>query len=218
MLSKEHVWACSSLFDGQGTENLGGIEGYLVSEKKDEEKTPVFKISPRDDQKPVLDYKKGSMAISAVPGAGKTTILLALITKLLDNGIKAENIFVLTYMDSAARNFRDRIKNMSPDSTQLPNISTIHGLALRIIKENSNYARLNLPSDFDICDDTQRMKIIKSIQGKNTKKNLEDFDRAISVMKLQEGSVETPSADKKTEKFKEDSLLLSRNNLLSCLS
>lgn len=202
LLSQEHTWAYFSLFDTQGTENLGGIEDYLVAEKNEKNTAPKFHIVPRNDQKPVLDYEKGSMAISAVPGAGKTTILLALIMKLLNKGINPENIFVLTYMDSAARNFRERIKNMSPDSTQIPNISTIHGLALRIIKENSNYARLNLSSNFDICDDTQRMRIIKSIQGRNTKKDLEEFDRAISVMKLQGGSVNTPSADKKIERFK----------------
>lgn len=200
--SKEYTWALSSLFDTQGVENLGGIEEYLVSDNSEEKSKPAFSITPRDDQKPVLEYEKGSMAISAVPGAGKTTILLALIMKLLDKGTNPENIFVLTYMDSAARNFRERIKNMSPDRTQLPNISTIHGLALRIIKENSNYERLNLLSDFDICDDTQRLRIIKSIQGKNTKKDLEEFDRAISVMKLQEGNINTPSTDKKIEKFK----------------
>ena len=203
LLSKEYIWACSSLFDQQGSENLGGIEEYLISEKNEENINPTFCIQPREDQKPVLDYECGSMAISAVPGAGKTTILLALIIKLLKKGINAENIFVLTYMDSAARNFRERIKNMLPNSTQIPNISTIHGLALRIIKENSNYERLNLPSDFDICDDTQRMRIIKNIQGKNIKKDLEEFDRAISVMKLQEGNIDTPSDDKKIEKFKQ---------------
>jgi len=202
LLSQKYTWAYSSLFDTQGAENLGGIEEYLVSEKSETESKPTFQITPRDDQKPVLDYEKGSMAITAVPGAGKTTILLALIVKLLNKGVKAENIFVLTYMDSAARNFRERIKNMSPDSTQLPNISTIHGLALRIIKENSNYTRLNLPPDFDICDDTQRLRIIKSLQGKNTKKDLEEFDRAISVMKLQEGNINTASNNKKIEKFK----------------
>ena len=204
LLAKEHTYALSSLFDPAGAENLGGIEQYLISdEKQDNKEKIVFKITPRDDQKPVLDYENGSMAISAVPGAGKTTILLALIMKLINKNINPSNIFVLTYMDSAARNFRERIKNMSPDSTGLPNISTIHGLALRIIKDNSNYERLGLSSDFEICDDTQRLKIIKSISGKNLKRDIEDFDRAISVMKLQEGNINTPSNDKKIEKFKE---------------
>ena len=204
LLAKNHIWACSSLFDPTGAENLGGIEDYLAGSDDNEiiEEKKVFKIIPRDDQKPVLEYKKGSMAISAVPGAGKTTILLALIIKLINRGVVPTNIFVLTYMDSAARNFRERIKNMCPNSNTLPNISTIHGLALKILKENSNYERLNLSSDFDICDDTQRMRIIKGIVGKFTKTEMEEFDRAISVLKLQEGNIDTPSSDKKIEKFK----------------
>ena len=203
LLAKKHTYALSSLFDAAGAENLGGIEEYLVSSEEEmTEVKQVFKIIPRDDQKPVLEYEKGSMAISAVPGAGKTTILLALIMKLMGRGVNPANIFVLTYMESAARNFRERIKNMSPNSTQLPNISTIHGLALRIIKDNANYERLGLDSDFEICDDTQRMRILKSITGKFTKTELDEFDRAISVMKLQEGDINTPSTDKKIEKFK----------------
>ena len=203
LLAKEYTFALSSLFDPTGAENLGGIEEYLISEEKIKDEKPVFQITPREDQKPVLDYEKGSMAISAVPGAGKTTILLALIMKLINKKVNPSNIFVLTYMESAARNFRERIKNMAPDNNQLPNISTIHGLALRIIKDNSNYERLGLSSDFEICDDTQRMRIIKNISGKNLKRDIEDFDRAISVMKLQEGDINTPSTDKKIEKFKE---------------
>ena len=202
LLAKDKTYALSSLFDPTGAENLGGIEEYLISDISKEEEKPIFKITPRDDQKPVLDYESGSMAISAVPGAGKTTILLALILKLLNKGIKPANIFVLTYMESAARNFRERIKNMAPNSNQLPNISTIHGLALRIIKDNSNYERLGLMSDFEICDDTQRMQILKSIDGKFTKTELDEFDRAISVIKLQEGDINKPSDDKKIEKFK----------------
>ena len=203
LLSVEHVYAYSSLSDPSGTENLGGIEEYLSAENEEAEDTkPAFQITPRDDQKPVLDYKKGSMAISAVPGAGKTTILLALIIKLVERKVNPSGIYVLTYMDSAARNFRDRIKNMCPNTTVLPNISTIHGLALRILKENSNFERLNLSADFEICDDTQRMRIIKSIAGKNKKTDVEDFERAISVLKLQEGNTATPSGDKKLENFK----------------
>ena len=203
LLSQVHTYAYSSLFDASGTENLGGIQPYIESSAGEVyESKPAYTITPRDDQKPVLDYKQGSMAISAVPGAGKTTILLALIIKLMSHGVNPNNIYVLTYMDSAARNFRERIKNMCPESVLLPNISTIHGLALKILKENSNYERLNLTDDFDICDDTQRMKIIRAISGNITKTDVEDFDKAISVLKLQEGNIDKPTTNKKIEKFK----------------
>ncbi len=184
-LNGERVFAYSSLFDTQGVENLGGIEEYITTEETVAETQPQqFKIIPRDDQKPVLEYQSGRMAISAVPGAGKTTILLALIVKLLERGIKPENIYVMTYMESAARNFKERIKMLYPSSSKLPNISTIHGLALRIIKENSNYERIGLNPDFEICDDIQRGRIIRYLAKSVKEDDVEDFDRAISVLKL----------------------------------
>ena len=198
ILNSEKILGYASLFDTQGVENFGGIEGYLVPEYEPEDKkeTKGFKITPREDQKPVLEYKSGRMAISAVPGAGKTTILLALIIKLLEKGINPENIYVMTYMESAARNFKDRIKSINPDSTKLPNISTIHGLALRILKENSNYERLGLNSDFDICDDTQRGNIIRSLSAGINKNDLDDFDRGISVLKLSGWKSENPEIER----------------------
>lgn len=205
LCANEHIFAYSSLFDGNGVENFGGIENYIIvaEKQKAEEASKSFQIIPRDDQKPVLDYEKGKMAISAVPGAGKTTILLALIIKLLDRGVNPENIFVMTYMESAARNFRDRIKNIKQDSAQLPNISTIHGLALRILKENGNYERLGLSFDFEICDDTQRSRIVRDIATKLKLKKTEtdEFDRAVSVFKIGDGIFQEIT-DKKIEKFK----------------
>lgn len=186
-LCTDYVYALSSIFDSQGVENFGGIETYLICEEPSEAPSTPFHIIPRDDQKPVLEYKRGEMAISAVPGAGKTTILLALILKLMENKVHPENIYVLTYMESAARNFKDRIKNINPENTKLPNITTIHGLALRILKENSNYERLGLDPEFDICDDSLKMKIIGAISGSIDKNDVDDFTRAISVLKLSGG-------------------------------
>lgn len=205
LCADEQIFTYSSLFDGNGIENFGGIENYIIIEEKTNisDDKPMFKIIPRSDQKPVLDYENGKMAISAVPGAGKTFILLALIIKLLDNGVNPENIFVMTYMESAARNFRDRIKNIRQNSAQLPNISTIHGLALRILKENGNYERLGLSSDFEICDDTQRTRIVREIASKLKLKKMEtdEFDRAVSVFKIGAG-IFNEITDKKVLKFK----------------
>lgn len=208
LAASENIFACSSLFDGNGVENFGGIEEFIVVDENSQTSSDTPKarpIIPRDDQKPVLDYVQGKMAISAVPGAGKTTILLALILKLLDNGINPDNIFVMTYMESAARNFRERIKSIRENSTQLPNISTIHGLALRILKENGNFERLGLSSDFDICDDTQRTRIVKEVAAglKLKKTETDEFDRAISVFKIGGGQFNNEITDAKLKKFQQ---------------
>ena len=224
LCAREKIFTYSSLFDSNGIENFGGIEEYIKVKQETQSETlkpQVFKITPRKDQQPVLEYKSGHMAISAVPGAGKTTILLALILKLLDRGISPDNIFVMTYMESAARNFRERIKSVKENTTTLPYISTIHGLALRILKENGNFERLGLTSDFDICDDTQKSKIIKeSVKHiKLTSDEIEEFTRGISVFKIGGGNFE--NLDKKNQKlikfklfFEKYQSILKENNLI----
>lgn len=222
LCTNKQIYAYASLFDSSGIENFGGIEKFLAHGTATAMSQVQNKFSPREDQKEVLDYKKGKMAISAVPGAGKTTILLALIIKLLNDGIKPENIFVLTYMESAARNFRERIQNSNQELSQLPNISTIHGLALKILKENANFEKLGLNADFEICDDTQRSRILREIGSKlNIKKTeLEDFDRAVSVLKMGGENINThsPKNDKKLTKFleffNEYKTILQSNNLI----
>ena len=208
LCAKEHIYCYSSLFDSLGVENFGAIENYIIVEQNSETENidqKPFKIIPRADQQPVLDYKSGYMGISAVPGAGKTTILLALILKLLDQNINPEHIFVLTYMDSAARNFRERIKNVNKNSSKMPNISTIHGLALRILKENGNYEKLGLSDDFEICDDSQRGRILKEISSKLKIKaqTLKEFDSAISIFKMNNCKFNEGIKDKKLIQFEQ---------------
>lgn len=217
LCASEHIICYSSLFDSNGVENYGALENYIITNntetEEDTAKEVTFKIIPRPDQQPVLDYESGFMGISAVPGAGKTTILLALIIKLLDKDIDPEHIFVLTYMDSAARNFRERIKNIRSKSSKLPNISTIHGLALRILKENGNYEKIGLSDDFEICDDSQRGRILKEISTKLKikPKTAEEFGSAVSVYKMGAGKFENNITDKKIEQFKEFYMLYAEN-------
>ena len=183
LCAKNSITFYSSLYDNTGNENFNGLSDFIETEKSTK---PEFKIIPRPDQKPVLEYKRGKIGIMAVPGAGKTTILLALIIKLIKTGIDSSNIFVLTFMESAAKNFKERIKSALPDTPSLPNISTIHGLALRIIKENGNYTKLGLDENFEICDDDLKEKIIKEIfyKLKINDEKYDDYLRCISVVKL----------------------------------
>lgn len=208
----------SSLYDSSGNENFGGLLDFIDLGGKQPTKTT--KITPRKDQEPVINYKTGKMGVMAVPGAGKTTILLALIIKLLESGIKGENIFVLTYMESAARNLKERIKNLFNQNIELPNISTIHGLALRIIKENSNYAKLNLSDNFEICDDNERQKIIRETLAKlNMEQDkYENYEKSISTIKLSANKFELKSKYKEISDFirffNEYNKALRKNNLI----
>ena len=202
-LLAENIFAYSSLFDTEGNENFGAIDEYITRKQDNTDEKINFNFTPREDQKPVLEYKKGKMAISAVPGAGKTTILLALIIKLLSRGIKSENIFVVTYMDSAAKNFKERIKKVCPTLEKLPNISTIHGLALRILKENANYVKAGLSEDFEVCDDNERQKILREIMAKMQlpQDDFDKYEKAVSSLKLSDVDKIPYVKDKELQNF-----------------
>ena len=215
MLNTDYIYAFSSLFDTQGIENLSGIEQFLIQDNVGEEDSSANSGSfiPRDDQKPVLKYSSGKMAVSAVPGAGKTTVLLALIVKLLNDNVNPDNIYVLTYMESAARNFKDRIKSLFPSSNKLPNISTIHGLALRILKENSNYERIGLSHDFEICDDSLRGNILKSLFKSSDKSAFDEYDRGISIIKLNNINLNSEISFSKVKSLNDKNIVSGKSDL-----
>jgi DNA helicase-2/ATP-dependent DNA helicase PcrA len=160
LCADKNIFAFSSVLDSSGNENDGFLNRFLYTQER-KDKT-AFQIKPRDDQKPVLEYKSGKMAVPAVPGAGKTTIMQALIIKLIEK-VNPGKILVLTYMESATRNFIERIKKSCPNLSEFPHISTIHGLAFKIIQDEDNFAKLGLSNDFSICDESLRNALLRSI-------------------------------------------------------
>lgn len=120
-------------------------------------------ISYREDQIPIINYENGTMAVPAVPGAGKTFIVTNLVAKLLkEKKHKGGKILVLTYMNSAVSNFKGRIKKILEENDIKDNnsyeVMTIHSLAVKIIKEKPEIVMLN--EDFSIADDLQKTMIL----------------------------------------------------------
>lgn len=155
------IYVFSSDFSLDGKENLGELLNFVKISPYNN--TQTFQIIPRDDQKPVLDYKGGRLAVPAVPGAGKTTIMLALVLELIKNGANPSSILTLTYMDSAAKTFSRRIKDYATGLKEYPLISTIHGFAYKILSEGDNASRVGLGSDFEVCDDIKRSMILSKV-------------------------------------------------------
>ena len=120
-------------------------------------------INYRKDQIPIMNYECGTMAVPAVPGAGKTFIVTNLVAKLLEeNKNEKGKILILTYMNSAANNFKGRIKKILEEkgieSTNGFEVMTIHSLAAKIIKEKPE--AMMLSEDFNIADDFQKTMML----------------------------------------------------------
>lgn len=110
----------------------------------------------RPEQDRIAAYEGGLLAVSAVPGSGKTHTLAALVVNLLQRGVlSAESeVLVVTFTNSAVDNIKARIRRMLAEAN-IPDggyrVYTLHGLASAIIRERPDLA--GTVSDFRVDDE-----------------------------------------------------------------
>jgi ATP-dependent helicase/nuclease subunit A len=129
-----------------------------------------------DEQRVALDLSR-DIVLEAGAGSGKTRALVARYLKILEEDrAKVDGIVAITFTENAASEMRDRIRDFissyielygGTDSInweaikRLPNapISTIHGFAARILKENPFEALM--PPNFSIMEGIERRLFIE---------------------------------------------------------
>ncbi|MGM0507622.1 MAG: ATP-dependent helicase [Fusobacteriota bacterium] len=120
-------------------------------------------INFRKDQKKIMEYEKGRMAVPSVPGAGKTFILTNLTVKLIKENLEENRkILILTYMNSGVVNFKHRInsllKKQGISDQKRYQVMTIHSFASKVIKDYIH--RLNLSSNYNVINDNLKSQYI----------------------------------------------------------
>lgn len=113
----------------------------------------------RDDQKPIMEYRGGTMAVPAVPGAGKTFIICNLVCEIIKDRVhKPGKILIVTLMNSAVNNFKHRIskvlQNKGITASNDYEVMTIHSLAMKILKDRPDIMGVN--EEFKILDDVNK--------------------------------------------------------------
>lgn len=118
----------------------------------------------RKGQKELVEqYRGGFCAVPAIPGGGKTHCLSLWAAEMIAGGMqKPGKILIVTYMNSAVNNFKQRISK-ELDARGFTGckdyqVSTIHGLCLQIIKEKPDFANIN--DEFDIMDGVGKLYLI----------------------------------------------------------
>ncbi len=115
----------------------------------------------RPAQSDILRYERGRMAVSAVPGSGKTFTLSLLAATLLEKGLidvdAGQQILIVTYLNSSVDTFRTRIRSQLSEIGLPPrgfDVRTLHSLALEIVNtvETGITADSQLPT---VMDETQ---------------------------------------------------------------
>ena len=111
---------------------------------------------PNPAQRQAIETTEGPLLIIAGPGSGKTKTLVDRIVRLIELGIPAENLFVATFTEKAAKELITRVSNQLLRVGLRVNLNemylgTLHSLFLRLLEEHREYTRLK--RSYRILDD-----------------------------------------------------------------
>lgn len=117
----------------------------------------------REQQLEVLGYTGGRMAISAVPGAGKTLTLALLAARLITEGRIGEDgeVLVVTVQNSAVDNISQRIRRILVERKLGPvgyRVCTLHKLASDIVHMRPDLAHAE--DGFHIVDESDSARMM----------------------------------------------------------
>ncbi len=100
--------------------------------------------------------------IVAGAGSGKTRVITTRIAYLIQVlGVMPYRILAITFTNKAANEMKERINQMLECERTGVNVSTIHSLCVRILREDIRY--FNYPQNFVILDSDDQKSILKQI-------------------------------------------------------
>ena len=108
-----------------------------------------------------VNHKEGPCLVIAGAGSGKTRVLTSRVAKLIEDGVRPQNILAITFTNKAASEMRERLYNMNVSDVDKVFVGTFHSFGLKIIRENLNLCGLD--RNFSILDSDDVLSLIKKI-------------------------------------------------------
>src|SRR5213082_2635505 len=103
----------------------------------------------------------GPLLVIAGAGSGKTRTLTYRVAYLLENGVDARNILLLTFTNKAARQMLDRVSNLLPVDAAGIWGGTFHSIGNRILRRHGS--ALGYSSGFTIMDREDQKDLINAV-------------------------------------------------------
>lgn len=103
-------------------------------------------------QKQAIESKDKAILLLAVPGSGKTTILVSKIADIiLNENVMVDNILTITFSRESAKDMKRRFENMFGDIIEsTPFFSTIHSFCFSILKHYSKIYNRSIPLNIQV--------------------------------------------------------------------
>ncbi len=103
----------------------------------------------------------GPSLVIAGAGSGKTRTLTYRVAFLLERGVPAGNILLLTFTNKAAKEMLQRVEDLVPVETRELWGGTFHSIGSRILRRYAD--RIGFQANFSILDSEDQKDLLKSI-------------------------------------------------------
>ena len=150
-----------------------------------------------DNQQLAVKEEAKHIRVIAGAGSGKTRVLTMRVVYLIEKKhVKPRNILAITFTNKAANEMKNRVIEYLKDESSGVNISTIHSLCLRILKEDIE--KMNYPRNFTVCDAEDQKTILREAYKKyGIEKNEISFGAALDYIANNKYEFITPDEAKK---------------------
>ncbi len=138
----------------------GIVEVEEVEEKAKSEEKEIRQLT--SEQEAVVNFKDGALCVVAVPGAGKTHVLVSRMKKLIEDGVPAANILFLTFAKKAAGEIAERVAkllNLDENSVDMPHVQTINGFGYEVLRSNKEL----LGREVKLAKDCLKKELIETV-------------------------------------------------------
>ncbi len=132
-------------------------------------------------QQEAVNYLHGPCLVLAGAGSGKTRVITHKIGRLIQSGLKAEQIAAITFTNKAAAEMRERAKTLIGRQAKGVLICTFHALGVRMLRQDGE--ALGLKKQFSILDNDDVTSIIKDAGGSTDAATARQWQWTISKWK-----------------------------------
>ncbi|WP_062352735.1 DNA helicase PcrA [Bacillus kwashiorkori] len=114
------------------------------------------------EQQAAVKLTEGPLLIMAGAGSGKTRVLTHRIAYLMvEKQVNPYNILAITFTNKAAREMKDRIRQLLGGAAEEIWISTFHSMCVRILRRDID--RIGINRNFTILDSGDQLSVVKGI-------------------------------------------------------
>lgn len=110
-----------------------------------------------------VNHQEGPLLVVAGAGAGKTRVITYRIKRLIEAGVRPEEILAITFTNKAAREMKERVeKLLDPNIRTKPFVSTFHSLGALICRAHAR--ALGRDRYFSILDRDESLTLVKQAE------------------------------------------------------